>query len=84
MLVVLALAAQLRAWPDEATLAHRFRLACKAVAPMATPRRPPATTYQAFLKALATWAPRLAAALRRRKDAGELARRQGLVELWAA
>lgn len=59
----LIFAAILWSWSDERTLTERFSLARKAVALMAILPRPPATTYQAFLKMLRTWTARLVAAL---------------------
>ena len=59
----LTFAALLWSWSGEKALVERFALARKAVALMAILPRPPATTYQAFLKVLRTWTPRLAVAL---------------------
>ena len=59
----LIFAALLWSWSDEKTLTQRFSLARKAVALMAILPCVPATTYQAFLKMLRTWTPRLAVAL---------------------
>lgn len=59
----LIFAAVLWSWSDERTLTDRVALARKAVALMGILSRAPATTYQAFLKLLLRWTPRLAGAL---------------------
>jgi hypothetical protein len=60
----LATAALLWSWSDELTLGDRFRkarqIACKSLGI----RRAPATSYQAFLKLLNKWTPRLVELLR--------------------
>jgi Transposase DDE domain len=61
--LALTYAALLWAWSDERALTQRFALARKAVALMAILPRPPAATYQAFLKLLRTRTAVLAAAL---------------------
>jgi hypothetical protein len=43
------------AWSDEKALTERFSLARKVVVAMGALPRPPATTYQAFLKMLRAW-----------------------------
>ncbi len=53
--LALAAAALLWAWSDESTLVDRFVQARHLVAGLTTRRRPPATTYQAFLKMLRRW-----------------------------
>ena len=68
--IALVFAGLLWAWSDETTLVDRFDLARKAVVRMRILGRAPATTYQAFLKMLRSWTPRLVLpvveALRRR------------------
>lgn len=56
-------AALLWAWSGEATLVDRFVQARQRVAGLAIRRRPPATTYQAFLKMLRRWTDVLAVRL---------------------
>lgn len=56
-------AAILWAWSDEKALTKRFDLARKVVVRMKILPRPPAATYQAFLKMLSSWTGRLAVAL---------------------
>lgn len=60
----LIFAAILWAWSDEKTLTGRFALARKVVVAMGSLARPPARSYQAFLKLLRTWAVALGAMLR--------------------
>lgn len=66
-------AAILWAWSDETALTRRFSLARKVVAELAGLPRPPAATYQAFLKMLRRWTAASSAALsgafRRRMEA---------------
>jgi len=59
----LIFAAILWAWSDEKILVERFALARKVVAALAILPRPPAATYQAFLKMLRTWTAALTVAL---------------------
>lgn len=56
---VLAFAAVLWVWGDEATLKKRFATARKLVVKMFRRRSNPGKTYQGFIKALAQWSPRL-------------------------
>ena len=56
----LATAALLWAWSDELTLADRFVKARQMVCKLFSIRKPPARSYQAFLKLLVKWTPRLA------------------------
>lgn len=51
------------AWSDEKTLVDRFSVARAIVVAMKILSKPPAQTYQAFLKMLKTWTVELAAAL---------------------
>lgn len=56
-------AAILWAWSDEKALTRRFDLARKIVVRMKVLPRPPAATYQAFIKMLSNWTARLAVVL---------------------
>lgn len=51
------------AWSDEKSLTRRFSHARKVLVAMGVPARPPAKTYQAFLKMLTTWTVVLSTAL---------------------
>src|SRR3954471_14770941 len=68
------------AWSDEKSLTKRFSHARKVVIAMGILARVPATTYQAFLKMLASWTVALATvlfdALRRRMQSDLAARFQ--------
>jgi len=56
---VLAFAAMLWVWGDEATLKKRFTTARKLVVKVFRRQSDPGKTYQGFTKALAQWSPRL-------------------------
>jgi len=56
---LLAFAAMLWVWGDEATLKKRFTTARKLVVKLFRWQQEPGTSYQGFTKALARWSPRL-------------------------